>query len=208
MAGKAAQPLSYPCISKHFGQFLFQYKCVPVHKIRSIKTRMSSFWCPDFKTWIEHLWIEVEQILRARSSFPMSLSDLTNELLEEWSKIPINGELLMVSEISLYSFKLNIFLLPSLYLELKNETNIEIDKITAHLIAAHSKIELIPIDQIAIYTVVIHRVVLGSFPPTLNGVYFFKFIHLDSNWIRYVALLFDRCPNTGSWHLLGLIHYY
>lgn len=95
----------------------------------------------------------------------MSLSDLTNELLEEWSNIPINGELLKVSEISLCSFKLNFFLLPSLYLELKNETNIEIDKIAAHLIAAHSKIELIPIDRIAIYTVVIHRIVLGSFPP-------------------------------------------
>ena len=38
----------------------------------------------------EHLWDELEQTLRARPSCPTSVCDLTNVLLEEWSKIPIN----------------------------------------------------------------------------------------------------------------------
>ena len=38
----------------------------------------------------EHFWDELEQRLRARPSRPTSVCDLTNGLLEEWSKIPIN----------------------------------------------------------------------------------------------------------------------
>ena len=44
---------------------------------------------PDLNP-IEHLWDELEQRLQARPSPPTSVSDLTNELLEEWSKTPIN----------------------------------------------------------------------------------------------------------------------
>ena len=39
---------------------------------------------------IEHLWDELERRLRARPSCPTSVCYLTNALLEEWSKIPIN----------------------------------------------------------------------------------------------------------------------
>jgi len=44
---------------------------------------------PDLNS-IEHLWDELERRLRARPSRPTSVSDLTNALLEKWSKIPIN----------------------------------------------------------------------------------------------------------------------
>ena len=44
---------------------------------------------PDLNP-IEHVWDELEQRLRARPSCPTSVCDLTNALLEEWSKIPIN----------------------------------------------------------------------------------------------------------------------
>ena len=44
---------------------------------------------PDLNP-IEHLWDELERRLRARPSRLTSVSDLTNALLEEWSKIPIN----------------------------------------------------------------------------------------------------------------------
>jgi len=44
---------------------------------------------PDLNP-IEHLWDEFERRLRARPSCPTSVPDLTNTLLEEWSKIPIN----------------------------------------------------------------------------------------------------------------------
>ena len=40
---------------------------------------------------IEHLWDELEWRLRARPSRLTSVCDLTNALLEEWSKIPINS---------------------------------------------------------------------------------------------------------------------
>ncbi|KAK3513447.1 hypothetical protein QTP70_014271, partial [Hemibagrus guttatus] len=71
--------------------FLFQHECTPVHKARSIKTRMSEFgveeldWpaqSPDLNP-IEHLWDELERRLRARPSRPTSVPDLTNALLEE-----------------------------------------------------------------------------------------------------------------------------
>ena len=38
---------------------------------------------------IEHLWDELEWSLKARPSNPTSVSDLTNALLEIWSKILI-----------------------------------------------------------------------------------------------------------------------
>jgi len=44
---------------------------------------------PDLNP-IEHLWDEFERRLRARPSCPTSVPDLTNTLLEEWSKILIN----------------------------------------------------------------------------------------------------------------------
>ena len=44
---------------------------------------------PDLNP-IEHFWDELERRLRARPSCPTSVCDLTNALLEEWSKIPIN----------------------------------------------------------------------------------------------------------------------
>ena len=43
---------------------------------------------PDLNL-IEHLLVELERKLKARPSHPTSVSDLTNALLEEWSKIPI-----------------------------------------------------------------------------------------------------------------------
>uniref|UniRef100_A0AAR2L0Y8 Tc1-like transposase DDE domain-containing protein n=1 Tax=Pygocentrus nattereri TaxID=42514 RepID=A0AAR2L0Y8_PYGNA len=72
--------------------------------VRSIKTRMSQFgveeldWpaqSPDFNP-IEHLWDELERRLPSR---PTSVSDLTNELLEERSKIPINTLLTLVESL-------------------------------------------------------------------------------------------------------------
>ena len=89
-----------PTLWKQFGDgpFLFQHDCSSVHKARSIKTWMSQFgveeldWpaqSPDLNL-IKHLWHELGRRLRARPSRPTSVSDLTNELLEDWSKIPIN----------------------------------------------------------------------------------------------------------------------
>ena len=53
---------------------------------------------PDLNP-IEHLWDELQQRLRARPSRPTSVSDLTNALLEEWSKIPINTLLNLVESL-------------------------------------------------------------------------------------------------------------
>uniref|UniRef100_A0A3Q3J269 T-box domain-containing protein n=1 Tax=Monopterus albus TaxID=43700 RepID=A0A3Q3J269_MONAL len=50
---------------------------------------------PDINP-IEHLWDELERRLRFRPSRPTSVSDLTNALLEEWSKIPMNTLLNLV----------------------------------------------------------------------------------------------------------------
>ena len=69
-----------------------------MHKARSIKTWRREFGVGKFD-WAaqssdlsptEHLWDKLEQRLRARPSRPASVCDLTNGLLEEWSKIPIN----------------------------------------------------------------------------------------------------------------------
>ncbi len=98
-----------PTLWEQFGDgpFLFQHDCAPVHKARSIKTWMSEFgveeldWpaqSPDLNP-IEHLWDELERRLRARPSRPTSVSDLTNALLEEWSKIPINTLLNLVENL-------------------------------------------------------------------------------------------------------------
>ena len=43
---------------------------------------------PDLNL-IEHHWDESQRRLRARPSRPTSTSDLTDALLEEWSKIPL-----------------------------------------------------------------------------------------------------------------------
>uniref|UniRef100_A0A3P8VX90 Tc1-like transposase DDE domain-containing protein n=1 Tax=Cynoglossus semilaevis TaxID=244447 RepID=A0A3P8VX90_CYNSE len=89
------------------GPFLFQHDCAPVHKARSIKTWMTESgvdeldWpaqSPDLNP-IEHLWDELERRLRARPSRPTSVCDLTNALLEEWSKIPINTLLYLVDSL-------------------------------------------------------------------------------------------------------------
>ncbi|MCJ8729091.1 hypothetical protein PDJAM_G00011980 [Pangasius djambal] len=89
------------------GPFLFQHDCAPVNKARSIKTWMTESgvdeldWpaqSPDLNT-IEHLWDELERRLRARPSRPTSVCDLTNALLEEWSKIPINTLLNLVDSL-------------------------------------------------------------------------------------------------------------
>ena len=66
----------------------------PVHKARSIKTWRREFGVDELD-WpeqsfdlnlIEHIWDELERRLRARPSCPTSACDLTNVLLEEWSK--------------------------------------------------------------------------------------------------------------------------
>uniref|UniRef100_A0A667WWW4 Tc1-like transposase DDE domain-containing protein n=1 Tax=Myripristis murdjan TaxID=586833 RepID=A0A667WWW4_9TELE len=89
------------------GPFLFQHDCAPVHKARSIKTWMTESgvdeldWpaqSPDLNP-IEYLWDELERRLRARPSRPTSVCDLTNALLEEWSKIPINTLLNLVDSL-------------------------------------------------------------------------------------------------------------
>ncbi|MCJ8736326.1 hypothetical protein PDJAM_G00258380 [Pangasius djambal] len=89
------------------GPFLFQHDCAPVHKARSIKTWMTESgvgeldWpaqSPDLNP-IEHLWDELERRLRARPSRPTSVCYLTNALLEEWSKIPINTLLNLVDSL-------------------------------------------------------------------------------------------------------------
>ena len=89
------------------GPFLFQHDCAPVHKARSIKTWMEESgvdeldWpaqSPDLNL-IEDLWDELEQRLRTRPSGPTSVFDLTNVLLEEWSKIPINSLLNLVDSL-------------------------------------------------------------------------------------------------------------
>uniref|UniRef100_A0A3P8W229 Tc1-like transposase DDE domain-containing protein n=1 Tax=Cynoglossus semilaevis TaxID=244447 RepID=A0A3P8W229_CYNSE len=90
------------------GPFLFQHDCAPVHKARSIKTWMTESgvdeldWpaqSPDLNP-IEHLWDELERRLRARPSPPTSVCDLTNALLEEWSKILINTLLNLVDSLT------------------------------------------------------------------------------------------------------------
>lgn len=48
---------------------------------------------------IEHLWDESEWRLRAGRSCPTSVSDLTNAVLEEWTKIPINTLLKLVESL-------------------------------------------------------------------------------------------------------------
>ena len=53
---------------------------------------------PDLNP-IENLWDELDRRLRARSSCPTTKSDLTNALLEEWSKIPINTLLNLVESL-------------------------------------------------------------------------------------------------------------
>ena len=98
-----------PTLWEQFGDgpFLFQHDCTPVHKARSMKTWMIQFgveeldWpaqSPDLNL-IEHLWDESEWRLRARPSGPTSVSDLTDGLLEEWSKIPINTLLNLVESL-------------------------------------------------------------------------------------------------------------
>ena len=98
-----------PTLWEQFGDgpFLFQHDCAPVHKARSIKTWMREFGVdeldrpaqsPDLNP-IEHLWDELERRLRARPSRPTSVCDLTNALLEEWSKIPINTLLNLVESL-------------------------------------------------------------------------------------------------------------
>ena len=98
-----------PTLWEQFGAglFLFQHDCAPVHKARPIKTWMEEFgvdeldWpaqSPDLNL-IEDLWDELEQRLRTRPSGPTSVFDLTNVLLEEWSKIPINTLLNLVDSL-------------------------------------------------------------------------------------------------------------
>ncbi|KAK3507703.1 hypothetical protein QTP70_034715 [Hemibagrus guttatus] len=98
-----------PTLWEQFGDdpSLFQHDCTPVTKARSIKTWMSEFgveeldWpaqSPDLNP-IEHLWDELEWRLRARPSRPTSVPDLTNALLEERSKIPINTLLNLVESL-------------------------------------------------------------------------------------------------------------
>ena len=98
-----------PALWQQFGDgpFLFQHDSAPVHKARSIKTWMREFdvdeldWpaqSPDLNL-IEHLWDELEWRLRAGPSHPTSVCDLTNALLEEWSKIPINTVLNLVESL-------------------------------------------------------------------------------------------------------------
>jgi len=53
---------------------------------------------PDLNP-IEHIWDKLEQRVQARPSRPTSLPDLTNVLLEEWSKIPINTLLNLVESL-------------------------------------------------------------------------------------------------------------
>ena len=98
-----------PTLWEQFGDgpFLFQHDCAPVHKARSITTWMREFgvdeldWpgqSPDLNP-IEHLWDELERRLRARPSRPTSVCDLTNALLEEWSKILIKTLLNLVESL-------------------------------------------------------------------------------------------------------------
>ncbi|KAK3533163.1 hypothetical protein QTP70_012415 [Hemibagrus guttatus] len=98
-----------PTLWEQFGDdpFLFQHDCTPVHKARSIETWMSEFgveeldWpaqSPDLNP-IEHLWDELERRLRARPSRPTSVPDLTNVLLEDRSKIPMNTLLNLVENL-------------------------------------------------------------------------------------------------------------
>jgi len=53
---------------------------------------------PDL-TMIEHLWDELERRLRARPSRPTSVHDLTDAILEEWSRIPMNTLLNLVESL-------------------------------------------------------------------------------------------------------------
>ena len=65
------------------------FKRLRIHKLTAIHLTMT---------------LELEWRLRARPSHPISVCDLTNALLEEWSKIPINtpkpgGKLLLMCEL-------------------------------------------------------------------------------------------------------------
>ncbi|KAL7873868.1 hypothetical protein AOLI_G00129390 [Acnodon oligacanthus] len=56
-------------------------------------------WSDQSRFSVWHLWDEPEWRLRARSSRPTSVSDLTNALLEERSKIPMNTLLTLVESL-------------------------------------------------------------------------------------------------------------
>ena len=78
-----------------------------MHKARSIKKWISEFGveeldCPAQSPdppLLKHLWDELEQRLQARLSHPISVPDLTNALLEEWSNIPIDTLLNLVDSL-------------------------------------------------------------------------------------------------------------
>lgn len=91
------------------GPFLFQHQCTkhPCLYRPSIKTWMTEtgvdelYWpaqSPDLNP-IQPLWDELERRMRARPSRPTSVCDLTNALLEEWSKIPMNTLLNLVDSL-------------------------------------------------------------------------------------------------------------
>ncbi len=78
------------------GPFLFKHYCALVHQASCIKTWLNKYgleeldWpeqSPDLNL-TEHLWDELKQGLRARSSYPTSMLDLTNTLLNEWANLP------------------------------------------------------------------------------------------------------------------------
>jgi len=83
--------LMHQILWKQFGDgpFLLQQDYAPVHKVKTWKN-LTGLHSPDLSL-IKHLWDELEQRLRARPSRPTSVSDLTDALLEDWSKIPINA---------------------------------------------------------------------------------------------------------------------
>ncbi|CDQ95357.1 unnamed protein product, partial [Oncorhynchus mykiss] len=76
------------------GPFLFQHDNAPVHKARLIQKWFVEIgveeldWpsqSPDLNP-IKHLWDELERRLRARSSRPKSVPNLTNALVAEWKQ--------------------------------------------------------------------------------------------------------------------------
>ncbi len=83
--GLMGESVTCPC--------LFQHDCSPVHTERFIKTWLDEFdveeldWIPQSPdlNLIEHLWDELKWKLQDRPS--TSLPDLTNALLDKWTKI-------------------------------------------------------------------------------------------------------------------------
>jgi hypothetical protein len=88
--------LGFQLCGNSLGKAVFQFDHVPVYKARSIQKWFVEIgveeldWpaeSPDLNP-TEHLWDELESLLRAMPNLPTSVPDLTNALVAEWKQVP------------------------------------------------------------------------------------------------------------------------